>query len=99
MFKFSKRLGYVKVRLKDWHRRSSYERDREKKEVEKLVEDIQEEIEKECLSLDRSLREVEAFRTLDSLLQEKEEIWHMKCRRLWLKVGDNNSSFFQKASI
>lgn len=58
------------------------------------MEDLQEEIGREGLSPERAIREMEAFKTLDSFLQAEEELWVLKSRRLWLKAGDRNTSFF-----
>ena len=64
-------------------------------EIVKKMESLQEDMEKNEITREHLLREIELEKILQSILRQEEEGWRLHSRVLWLKGGDQNTKFFQ----
>ena len=64
-------------------------------EIVKKMEALQEDMEKDEITREHLLREIELEKSLQTILRQEEEGWRLRSRVLWLKGGDQNTKFFQ----
>jgi len=67
-----------------------------KKEVQQQLDAIYEVMEKEEVATAHLEKEKNATTQLFQLNREEEEHWRLKSCSMWLKAGDENTSFFHK---
>ena len=60
------------------------------------MEALQEDMEKNKITKEHLLREIELKKSLQTILRKEEEGWRLRSRVLWLKGGDQNNNFFSK---
>lgn len=89
----------MKERLKTWNRESFGNITLEKRKLEKQLEDLQTRTMKEGYSEEEKNVEQTIMQELMQREKQEEILWQQKSRKLWLREGDRNTSFFHKSTI
>ena len=94
-FIWEQNLKRVKSSLNSWATHHYQEPSHKKIEIVKKMEALQENMEKDEITREHLLREIELEKSLQSILRQEEEGWRLRSRVLWLKGGDQNTKLFQ----
>jgi hypothetical protein len=95
---WEQKLKLVKGFLKEWEKTSSNPIQNKVKEKKLQLEKIQEEMETKEVQQSHIMTEQKIHKEYIQALNEEEIIWRLKSRSLWLKAGDQNTSFFHRQS-
>jgi hypothetical protein len=90
---WEQKLKLVKGLLKDWAKNSIQNNARDKK---LQLENLQEEMETKEVQQSHITMEQKIHKEYMQALAEEEITWRLKSRSLWLKAGDQNTSFFHR---
>jgi hypothetical protein len=95
---WEQKLKLVKGLLKTWAKTSSIPIQNKVKEKKLQLEKIQGEMETKEVQQSHITSEQKIHKEYIQALNEEEIIWRLKSRSLWLKAGDQNTSFFHRQS-
>jgi hypothetical protein len=94
MSMFQKNLKYIKDCIKKWNRESFGNITEEKRRLEQQLEEIQ----AKTMMEGYMEEEINAKKAIMQELMQREKheeiLWQQKSRKLWLREGDRNTSFF-----
>jgi hypothetical protein len=93
---WEKKLKLVKGLLKYWEKTSSNLAQNNVRDKKFQLENIQEEMETKEVQQSHIMTEQKIHKEYMQALTEEEIIWRLKSRSLWLKAGDQNTSFFHR---
>lgn len=99
MYVFQQNLKHINECLKKWNRESFGHITLEKRKLEQQLEDIQTKTMKEGYSEEEKHVEKTIMQELMQREKQEEILWQQKSRKLWLREGDMNTSFFHKPTI
>jgi hypothetical protein len=88
---WEQKLKLVKDLLKSWAKNNSQSKEKDKKSQ---LEALQEEMETIEIQQNLLTQEKKLHKEYLQALAEEENAWGLKSRSLWLKAGDQNTSFF-----
>ena len=71
----------------------------EKVRLEQRIEEINTQAMREEYTKDRKIEEQALIQELMKREQQEEILWKQKSRKLWLREGDRNMSFFHKSIV
>jgi hypothetical protein len=90
------KLNMVKETLKSWAKTSSSSIQNTIKEKKIQLENIQGEMETKEVQQSHIMLEQKMHKEYIQALKEEEITWRLKSRSLWMKEGDQNTSFFHR---
>jgi hypothetical protein len=92
---FVENLKRIKAKTKIWAFQKRQNEDLELKEIESQLQRISEEEGGGYATLEAKISLLRMEERRNKLLKEKEEMWRLKSRAIWLTSGDENTKFFQ----
>ena len=99
MYVLQQRLKHIKACLKLWNRESFGNIIQEKHRLEQQLEDIQTKTMTDDFSEEDQIAKKSLMQELMQREKQEEILWQQKSRKLWLREGDRNTSFFHKSTI
>jgi len=95
-FIWEHKLKLVKRALKEWVKTSYSSPSREKELLKAQLEETQSKMEVATITVDIQAMETLIQQKLQKAIRNEEETWRLKSRSMWLKAGDQNTTYFHR---